>query len=85
VSWRRRLILGLAMAMALVLMSPLLAFARGVGGETVPLDIRQLFDEMLRLAKGTFPQSIIVRANVDGPLFALIGNSTGLHQVLLNL
>jgi signal transduction histidine kinase len=62
-----------------------LAFARGVGGETVLLDIRQLFDEMLRLAKGTFPQSIVVRATVEGPLFDLMGNSTGLHQVLLNL
>ena len=31
-SWRRRLVLGVLMAMALVLMSPLLAFARAGGG-----------------------------------------------------
>jgi len=32
VSWRRQLLLGVAMALALVLMSPLLAFARAGGG-----------------------------------------------------
>jgi len=32
VSWRRRLLLGVVMALALVLMSPLLAFARAGGG-----------------------------------------------------
>ena len=31
-SWRRRLLLGVVMALALVLMSPLLAFARAGGG-----------------------------------------------------
>jgi len=38
-----------------------------------------------KLAKGNFPQNNSVRAEIHAPLFALVGNPTGIHQVLLNL
>ncbi len=62
-----------------------LSFARGVGGQPVPVDIQQLFDEMEKLAKETFPKTIQVRVDIRAPLFPLLGNPTGIHQVLLNL
>jgi len=62
-----------------------LSFARGVGGQLVPVDIRQLCDEMEKLAKETFPKAIHVRTDIRAPLFPLLGNPTGIHQVLLNL
>jgi len=40
---------------------------------------------MEKLAKETFPKTIQVRAEIHAPLFALVGNPTGIHQVLLNL
>jgi len=62
-----------------------LSFARGVGGQPVPIDFQQLLDEMQKLASETFPKSIDVRAVMGRALFPVVGNPTGLHQVLLNL
>jgi signal transduction histidine kinase len=62
-----------------------LSFARGVGGQPVPIDFQQLLDEMQKLAGETFPKSINVRAVMGRALFPVVGNPTGLHQVLLNL
>jgi len=62
-----------------------LSFARGVGGQPVAVDMQQLFDEMEKLAKETFPKTIEVRVDIRAPLFPLLGNPTGIHQVLLNL
>src|SRR5260370_16733153 len=40
---------------------------------------------MEKLAKETLPKTIQVRVDIRAPLFPLLGNPTGIHQVLLNL
>jgi len=49
-----------------------LSFASGVGGQPVAVDMQQLFDEMERLAKETFPKTIEVRVDIRAPLFPLL-------------
>jgi signal transduction histidine kinase len=63
----------------------ILAFARGVGGGPIILDVRTLFSEMQELARETFPRSIRTEVRFDPNLFPVLGNPTQLRQVLLNL
>jgi PAS domain S-box-containing protein len=63
----------------------ILAFARGVGGGPIILDIRKLFAEMQELARETFSRSIRIEVRSDPNLFPVLGNPTQLRQVLLNL
>ncbi|HZV33864.1 MAG TPA: PAS domain S-box protein, partial [Verrucomicrobiae bacterium] len=63
----------------------ILSFSRGVGGTPEPLDIRAIVQEMVQLAKKTFPRSITIEAAIAEDLPKLIGNSTQLHQMLMNL
>ncbi|MDB6111895.1 MAG: sensor hybrid histidine kinase [Pedosphaera sp.] len=63
----------------------ILSFARGVGGEHAPLQLRHLVDEMVKLAEDTFPRSIQIQSKAAPHLWPVRGNATQLHQVLLNL
>jgi PAS domain S-box-containing protein len=62
-----------------------LTFARGVEGERVPLQPRNLLWEMEKLAAETFPKSIRVEADAAADLWLVLGDATQLHQALLNL
>ena len=62
-----------------------LAFARGVEGERVPVDVTQVIKEVARITEETFPNSIRVAANVQGKLWLVKGDATQLQQVLMNL
>jgi two-component system, cell cycle sensor histidine kinase and response regulator CckA len=62
-----------------------LTFARGVEGERVALQPRHLLREMERLAAETFPKGIRVESDVAADLWPVRGDSTQLHQALLNL
>lgn len=63
----------------------ILTFARGVGGDPVVLDIKQLLTEVGRLARETFPRLIAIHIKTPDLLHPVVGNATQLHQVLLNL
>jgi signal transduction histidine kinase len=63
----------------------ILSFARGVGGEPAVLDVKHSLAEVQTLAGETFPRSIRIQVNVQQELFAVKGNATQIHQVLLNL
>jgi len=63
----------------------ILTFARGSEGTRGALQSRHLINEVLAMVKETFPRSIAVRQDLDQMLWPVIGNSTQLHQVLLNL
>jgi two-component system cell cycle sensor histidine kinase/response regulator CckA len=63
----------------------ILTFSRGVSGQHVSLRLRPLIDEMMQFATKTFPRSIRIQTSVADGLPSVIGNSTQLHQVLLNL
>lgn len=62
-----------------------LAFARGVQGERVPIQIRHLVKEVGKILKETFPKSIRIRTSLPGDLWSVVADATQLHQVLMNL
>ncbi len=63
----------------------ILSFARGVGGTPTELSVRDLVEEMCRLAETTFPRTIKIQTVLAENLRRIRGNPTQLHQVLLNL
>ena len=62
-----------------------LTFARGVEGERVPLNPKQLIAEIQRIAEETFLKQITIETDIADELQAVIGDATQVHQVLLNL
>jgi signal transduction histidine kinase/ActR/RegA family two-component response regulator len=67
------------------LVRQILAFARGVEGEHIAVQVRSLLQEMDKVAKETFPRAIQVRVQAPGELWGVQGDPTQLMQVLLNL
>ncbi len=67
------------------LVKQVLSFARGVEGERVTLQARHLILEIEQIAKQTFPKSIAVCTDIPIDLWAVSGNATQLHQILMNL
>jgi PAS domain S-box-containing protein len=62
----------------------ILLFARGSEGEHHGVDLRQLLNDLTKLAQDTFPKSISVLVQAD-QVAPVRGDATQLHQVLLNL
>ncbi len=62
-----------------------LTFARGVKGERTSLQPKHLLREMEQIAIQTFPKKIEIRNGLAPDLANIEGDSTQLHQVLLNL
>ena len=63
----------------------ILSFARGVSGEPVLLQVKHLVNEIVRLARETFPRSIHINTRFPDGLRPITGDATQIHQVLLNL
>ncbi|MBI5020401.1 MAG: PAS domain S-box protein [Ignavibacteriales bacterium] len=62
-----------------------LTFSRGVEGERVLLQPKHLIDEIIKIAKETFPKSIEIKTDIPNNLFPLSADPTQVHQVLLNV
>jgi signal transduction histidine kinase/ActR/RegA family two-component response regulator len=62
-----------------------LSFARGVEGRKAEVQAPQLIREIERIVFETFVRQIKVRTCVPPGLWTMLGDSTQLHQVLLNL
>ncbi len=67
------------------LVKQMLSFTRGIEGEQKILAVPYLLDEIYKLAKVTFPKSIAIEINLSKNLWQVRGDSTLLHQVLMNL
>jgi CheY-like chemotaxis protein len=67
------------------LVNQVLTFTRGVEGRSVPLQVSYLLLETQKIAKQTFPKSIAIRINVPQDLWLISGDTTQIHQVLMNL
>lgn len=67
------------------LVKQVLSFARGYEGKHTHLDIKHLLLEIEQIVKETFPKSIEVQTNLSPGLRSVYGDTTQLHQVLLNL
>jgi PAS domain S-box-containing protein len=62
-----------------------LSFARGAEGERALFQIRHPVNEVVKIARETFPPSIMIQAEVPKDLWLIHGESTQVHQVLMNL
>jgi two-component system cell cycle sensor histidine kinase/response regulator CckA len=62
-----------------------LTFARGVEGERVRIKPSHLIEEMIDIARKTFPKSIEINSRYPEDLWSIQSDPTQLHQVLLNL
>jgi len=63
----------------------LLTFAKGAESTRAPLELSDLAREMHSIIKSTFPKNIAVQIALDPKLPKIMGDSTQLHQILLNL
>ena len=67
------------------LVKQVLSFTRGVEGDRTLLQLNHLITEIQQIIKETFPKSIDVSTQIPSNLWILSGDSTQLHQVLMNL
>ena len=62
-----------------------LAFARGSEQEFSPQQLRYAVSEIQSFVRQTFPKAVTIRIDIPKDLPAILGDSTQLHQILLNL
>jgi len=67
------------------LVKQVLSFAKGVECERVPIKIEHSVQEVEKILFETFPKTIDIDIFYNKPLWYVHGDSTQLHQVLLNL
>ncbi|MEA5516891.1 response regulator [Nodularia sp. UHCC 0506] len=67
------------------LVKQVLSFARGVEGKRITLQMRHLIVEIAKILQETFPKSIEIHTDIPNNLWLVSGDSTQLHQVLMNL
>lgn len=67
------------------LIKQLLSFARGIEGKRTLIQIQYLITEIEQIIRETFPKSIQLNLNIPSNLNYVCGDTTQLHQVLMNL
>jgi two-component system, cell cycle sensor histidine kinase and response regulator CckA len=67
------------------LVKQVLLFGRGIEGDRTIIPARDLIMEIERIVKEIFSKSIDIRASLPDDLWSIVGDSTQLHQVLMNL
>ncbi|MEC4813681.1 MAG: PAS domain S-box protein [Scytonema sp. PMC 1069.18] len=67
------------------LVKQVLSFGRGIEGDRTILEVKHLISEMKQIVEQTFPKSIVVETEIQPNLLTVCGDSTQLHQVLMNL
>ncbi|HVU33448.1 MAG TPA: ATP-binding protein, partial [Opitutaceae bacterium] len=67
------------------LVRQLLIFGRGVDVQSGCVDVPSVIADLVRVIHETFPKSIAIQTNVAPDLWALRGDGTQVHQILLNL
>ncbi len=67
------------------LVKQVLSFARGYKGEPTIIQVQYLISEIIQIAKQTFPKSIEFFTVIPEDICAIAGDTTQLHQVLMNL
>lgn len=63
----------------------ILSFSRGVGGRLDIIEVKDAVEDMVKLAKRTFPRNIDIQSQISEDLPRIKANATQVHQVLLNL
>lgn len=62
-----------------------LAFGRGLEGERRPLSAKASIKELAKILTETLPKGIRLDVEISPELWPIVGDSTQIHQVLLNL
>jgi len=62
-----------------------LSFGRGLEGERVPVQPLRLVKDLENIIKNSFPKNIRLEIIVPPDAWTILGDSTQLHQILLNL
>lgn len=62
-----------------------LSFARGLESQRTEVTIKDLVDEIENIIRGTFPKNIQVEVSVSNGVWTIDGDSTQIHQIILNL
>ena len=63
----------------------ILSFARGVEGKRIQLQLRHIVGEIDKMLRRTLPKTIEMTTSVPRDLWALQGDPTQLHQMVMNL
>ncbi len=67
------------------LVKQVLSFARGYKGERTIIQVQYLIAEIIQIAQQTFPKSIELSTVIPEDIWAVVGDTAQLHQVLMNL
>jgi PAS domain S-box-containing protein len=67
------------------LVRQVLAFARGVEGRRIAVNLDQLVGDLGKVMSETLPKSIAIRCHAARDLWSVTGDPTQMYQVLLNL
>ncbi|MGC8743118.1 MAG: PAS domain S-box protein [Verrucomicrobiia bacterium] len=70
---------------ALEMVKQILAFTRGMGGESAPVNMNVIINDIKNIIQNTFPQNIRINVKKQENLWNVIGNTTRLHQAIMNL
>jgi PAS domain S-box-containing protein len=62
-----------------------LSFARGLEGQRIEVQARDLLKDLETIIKDTFPKNIRLHFSISNEPWIVLGDPTQLHQVLLNL
>ncbi len=68
------------------LIKQILAFARGVEGKRIPLQVKHVLLEVIQVVRQTFPKNIELDTNISAThQWGVSADATQLHQVFMNL
>lgn len=62
-----------------------LTFARGMSGERIPVQMRHVIKDLVRVLQETLPKTIDVKFNIRSDLWTILADPTQMHQVLMNI
>jgi len=77
--------LELSTARGAELIRQVLAFARGIEEQRKPISLPRVFTDIRKILAETLPRSISTHAEIPDTLWSVRGDSTQLHQLVLNL
>ena len=67
------------------LVGQILAFSRQTGHQMMPMQIRHVLKEVLKLVRSTIPANIEIRQKIDNDCRMVNADPTQIHQVIMNL
>jgi len=67
------------------MINQLLSFTRKTESERIPLELKTIVSESLKLLRASLPAKIVIRTNLPDGSFVVRGDSTQIHQIMINL